>query len=106
MALHARYADLAIVKQDDPKDRNISQAGHIVETTLLSSGRPVLVVPYAGDFATLGQNVLVGWKSEREAARAVNDALPLLQQARSVTVLAINPRAGTQIAVAASTTSA
>ncbi|HZB90176.1 MAG TPA: universal stress protein, partial [Stellaceae bacterium] len=43
---------------------------------------------------TLGQTVLIGWKSGREAARAVNDALPLLQQARSVTVLAINPEDG------------
>jgi nucleotide-binding universal stress UspA family protein len=94
VALHARYADLAIVGQEDPQERKISHAGQIVETTLLSSGRRVLVVPYAGDFVSLGENVLVGWKSGREAARAINDALPLLERAGSVTVLAINPRAG------------
>ena len=38
--------------------------------------------------------MLVAWKSSREAARAVNDALPLLREARSVTVLAINPESG------------
>jgi nucleotide-binding universal stress UspA family protein len=51
-------------------------------------------VPYAGDGATLGETVLVAWNASREAARAVNDALPLLQQARAVTVLAVNPLGG------------
>lgn len=94
VGLHARYGDLAIVGQPDPKDSAISTARQIPVTTLVSSGRPILVVPYAGQFATIGQTVLVGWKSGREAARAVNDALPLLRQAGKVTVLAINPDRG------------
>lgn len=94
VALHARYADLAIVGQHDPGDTSISSATEVAAGTLLSSGRPMLVVPYAGPVDRCGETVLVGWKSSREAARAVNDALPLLQQARSVTVLAINPEQG------------
>ena len=93
VTLHARYADLAILGQHDPDAAGIG-ATEIATSTLLSSGRPALIVPYAGTFQTLGQTVLIGWKSGREAARAVNDALPLLQQARSVTVLAINPEDG------------
>src|SRR5206468_1617267 len=56
--------------------------------------RPVLVLPYAGRFETVGRRVLVGWNARREAARAVHDALPLLRQAESVTVLAIDPVRG------------
>ncbi len=94
VALHARYADLAILGQHDPGDSSISSATQIAASTLLSSGRPMLVVPYAGPVDRCGETVLVGWKSSREAARAVNDALPLLQQARSVTILAVNPEQG------------
>jgi len=94
VALHARYADLAILGQHDPDDATVSSATEAPATALLSSGRPVLVIPYIGAVPTLGQTVLVGWKSGREAARAVNDALPLLRQAQSVTVLAINPEEG------------
>lgn len=94
VALHARYADLAVVGQYDPGDTTISSAAEIAAGALLSSGRPLLVVPYVGKIDRLAETVLVGWKSSREAARAINDALPLLERARSVTVLAINPEKG------------
>jgi nucleotide-binding universal stress UspA family protein len=38
--------------------------------------------------------VLVAWNASREATRAVNDALPLLEKAGRVTILAVNPRGG------------
>jgi len=38
--------------------------------------------------------VLVGWNATAEAARALNDALPILAQSHKVTVLSINPRHG------------
>lgn len=93
VALHARYADLAVLGQADPAGDQPS-AGAIVEAALFSSGRPVLVVPYAGRFETLGRTALIGWNASREAARTVNDALPLLAATGSVTVLAVNPQAG------------
>lgn len=93
VTLHARYADLAVLGQQDP-ERDPPAAGAIVESVLFSSGRPVLVVPYAGRFETVGQRVLVGWNASGEAARAVNDALPLIAAAETATVLAVNPRLG------------
>jgi nucleotide-binding universal stress UspA family protein len=93
VALHARYADLAVVGQADPAG-NQPSATAILETALFSSARPVLVVPYAGRFETVGRRVLIGWNASREAARAVHDALPLMAGARSVTVLAVNPQTG------------
>lgn len=91
VARHARYADIAIVGQTDPGNKG---ADVVPETVILGSGRPVLVIPYVGKIEPIGNKVLVGWKSGREAARAVNDALPLLARAKSVTVLAIDPQDG------------
>lgn len=90
---HARYADLAIVGQTDPDAAKFGE-WRIPEAVILESGRPVLVIPYFGEVKPIGNTVLVGWKSGREAARAINDALPLLSQAKAVTVLAIDPQYG------------
>ena len=56
---------------------------------LLHAGPPVLVVPYTGTFASLGERVLVAWKDTREAARALRDALPLLRDALRVSLVEI-----------------
>lgn len=92
-ALHARYADLTVVGQADP-DKPVSGSAGIAQEVMLSSGRPVLIIPYNARFTSLGKCVLVGWKPSREAARAVNDAIPLIEKADDVTILAINPTAG------------
>jgi len=92
--LHARYADLTIVGQVDPSAADLGATADLPERVVMGAGRPVLVVPYAGTFSTVGTRVLVAWNASREATRAVNDALPLLEGATRVTVLAINPRGG------------
>lgn len=93
-ALHARYTDLIIVGQIEPELPAVHPARALPERLLLGVGRPILIVPYAGAFPTVGERVLIAWNASREATRAVNDALPLLQHASHVTVLAINPRGG------------
>src|SRR5262249_19171985 len=88
----ARYADLAILAQADPDAPRSGSAGSLVETVLFGAGRPVLIVPYAGHFDTVGQSVLVAWTPTREAPRAVKDALPFLGGAERVTVLSVPSR--------------
>lgn len=86
-ALHARHADLAVVAcpaQDGPDD--------VFLDLLFDSGRPVLVVPDGKPRAAATEHVVVAWQPSREAARAVHDALPLLQAARSVDLLVVDPR--------------
>ncbi len=90
--VHARYADFAIIGQSDP-DVAADYGTRVATRTLLTSGRPALTIPYAGQFKAVATNVLVAWNDTREAARALNDALPLLSRAEMVTVLAINPQA-------------
>ena len=82
----AREADLLIVGQRNPDDPAGFVAADFVETLILESGRPVLVVPYAGRFTEVAQRLLVAWSGGRESARALHDALPLMQGA-SVRVL-------------------
>ncbi|UEP50200.1 universal stress protein [Burkholderia ambifaria] len=84
--LHARHADLLVLGQENPDDRMTYVARHFVDDVVMGSGRPAIVVPYAGDVRTLGENVLIGWDGGREAARATADALPLLTRARFVHV--------------------
>jgi len=82
----AREADLLIVGQRDPDDPESFVAADFVETLILEAGRPVLVVPYAGRFTSVARRVLVAWNGGRESARALHDAMPLMQEA-SVQVL-------------------
>jgi nucleotide-binding universal stress UspA family protein len=90
--LHGRYFDLVVVGQGIDVDDPTGALAVLPEELVLSIGRPVLVVPRYGAFPALGDHVLVGWNGSREAARAVNDALPLLHRAQKVTVLSIDPR--------------
>ena len=89
---HTRYADLAVMGQatedDGPDDPELPT----VVASLTS--RPVLIVPRAGNFGGAGKRVLVCWNASREATRAITDALPILQRADHVTVLAVNPDDG------------
>jgi nucleotide-binding universal stress UspA family protein len=93
VAFHARHADLTIVGQTDPDHRPPPSGRHMIEDVLLAAGRPLLIIPYAGTFPNIGRNVLVAWAETREAARAVSDALGLIDPSASVTVLTI-ARAG------------
>lgn len=87
----ARHVDLVIVGQHDSDKNAGGLPDDLAESVVLGGGRPVLVVPYAGQFDQIGQRVLVAWNGSREAVRAVNDAIPLLTGAKRVGVLALNP---------------
>jgi len=86
LVVAARHADLCVLSQADPDDA--LQSPLPAEDVLLQSGRPLLLLPYAGAQAAVpgGRRVLVGWNDSREAARALHDALPLLRAAERVDV--------------------
>jgi len=66
---------------------NALRPGEVV----LAAGRPALIVPYAGSFTEIGRRILVAWNGTREAARALHDAMFLIDGAETVTVLEIDP---------------
>ncbi len=94
VALHARYTDLTVLGQPAHDGGAVSLDETAIDRIILATGRPVLVVPYAGRFDTVGTRVLVAWDGSREATRAVADAMPFLTTAEAVTVLSVNPRHG------------
>lgn len=90
--LSARYADLVIAAQPQSGETGGTPAGFAADL-VLSAGRPVLFVPYAGRFPSVGKRVLVAWNTSPEAARALRDALPILTRAGWVEVTAFDPEA-------------
>lgn len=91
VARHARYADVAVVGKGDRDEPVKYPYPELSGDLVMTCGRPVLVVPNAGHFESVGKRVLVCWNASREATRAVNDALPFLAMADKVTILAVNP---------------
>lgn len=91
----ARLCDLAVLGQPDEEEGGWI-GPWLLESVLLGSGRPALVVPYIGAHETIGRRVLVAWDGGREAARAVADSLPILIAAEKVTVLSVNREADRQ----------
>ena len=82
---HAFVADLIVHgRTAQPQDAERS----LFAALLLSSGRPLLLVP-PGEPPTAFERIVVAWKPTREAARALHDALPLLQRARSIDLLTV-----------------
>lgn len=86
----ARSVDLVVANQADT-DWEYSLLLDFPERLALESGRPTLIVPNAGRFPRVGQRAMVAWNGKREATRAVFDAMPLLQSAKAVRVLWVNP---------------
>jgi nucleotide-binding universal stress UspA family protein len=91
LAFQSRYADLTVIGQwspDDPSDPGTADLGASVA---LDSGRPVLVVPYAGTFSVNWKRIMVAWDSSRAATRALHDAMDFLIAADRVDVVCIDP---------------
>lgn len=85
----AKAADLVIVGQPLPEAPGTELRP---EEIVVACGRPVLVLPYAGTFSSVGKRVLVAWDGTREATRAVHDALPVIAGAEAVTVVSVAGR--------------
>ena len=92
--LQAHYRDLLVISQTDlgAPDRTIPP--DLPERAVLGAGRPVLIVPYAGEFLTIGRRVMLAWRGGPESSRAQQDGLPLLTRADLVKVISIQGPGG------------
>ncbi|MDP1692518.1 MAG: universal stress protein [Burkholderiaceae bacterium] len=86
MCARSRVADLVVVGQPRDDDAR-GPSGRFVSQFLVAAGCPVLFVPGVGAVDACGSCVLVAWSATRESARALRDALPMLQRAAVVEVL-------------------
>jgi len=87
-ALNSLHADLVIV--GGPRAGGLPRDWS-AESLLLATGVPFLLLPepWTGSVA---EHVVVAWNASREARRAISDALPLLVDALSVTILVVDPQ--------------
>ncbi len=92
LAFHARHADIAILGQSNPDSPLANLTSTLAEELLFSSGRPVYLVPYIGirPDAVSGGKAVIAWDGGRESARAVHDALPILEDMDEVIVLVVD----------------
>jgi nucleotide-binding universal stress UspA family protein len=61
----------------------------LIEGALFESGRPLVVVPYIQRRGITLERVLACWDGSRTAARAIGDAMPLLERAKAVEVVIV-----------------
>jgi len=93
-ARQALYADLLVLGQHDRDRRDTGVPSDFVQSVLIASGKPALIVPYIDVRAPSFGTVFVAWKESRESARALAAALPILRKAHTVHV-AIDKSSGT-----------
>jgi len=95
LCLQARYADLVVLSQANAEDRDTGGLLlDLPEYVVLNCGRPVLLVPKAGEFESVGSRPLIAWNGSMEAARAITAAIPLLKRANKVTVALFDAQVG------------
>lgn len=83
----ARTFDIAIVSQSEPE--KLRPEDRIVEAALFESGRPVIAVPYIQKDGLKLDRALVCWDGSRTAARALADAMPLLEFSKSIELVTV-----------------
>ena len=86
--LHSLHADLVISGHPSPGDLPTMAS---VDAMLMATGVPFLIVPDGWQCDEVATNILFAWNASREARRAITDSLPLLQRAKSVAVVVIDP---------------
>jgi len=85
LAKYARLKDLSFV----PVKSHESRSEKIIEQLLFQSGRPILLCPEerAAELPVAFNDVLIAWDHSAPAARAVADALPVLQSAETIRIV-------------------
>lgn len=82
----APYFDLCILGH--PGVGKSGAPDHAVSEKLVSHiPTPVLFVPVNRAFSSVGRRIVVAWDFSRTAARALNDAMPLIEHSERTTIL-------------------
>jgi nucleotide-binding universal stress UspA family protein len=96
----ARCSDLIVVGQADPAQPTPAVTPDFPEQVVLHAGRPLVIVPYAGEVNRFGSKVMLAWDASLTATRAVAYALPILKRADLVEVVvfnAVDPQLGADV---------
>jgi nucleotide-binding universal stress UspA family protein len=84
----ARRSDLAVVAQAQRQHGASEEL--MIEGALIESGRPIIVVPYIQKGGLALGRAVACWDGGRTAARAIADAMPLLERAKAVDIAIVS----------------
>ena len=88
---YGHCVDLIIAPRPEGELRALVRS-EIPDGTLLASGAPMLILPDHWKSSPVGENIVIAWNASREAIRAVHDAMPLLVNAKKVTIFTFSAR--------------
>lgn len=101
--LYTHYRDLLVLSQTDPDHPDPIIPDNLPEKAILGSGRPVLVVPYAGHYNREIKRTLLAWRGGPESSRALHDSMPVLRKSDKVHVMTVEDPAVGQSALSGET---
>lgn len=87
------FTDLIVLGQYLPGADTPTGVAGMVESLLMTTGRPVLIVPALGQYKPGADNVLVAWRESKESSFALRQSLPLLSRASSVELVEVSEKA-------------
>ncbi len=90
---HTKYTDLLLLGQDNPEDPDNASYG-LADALLFEGASACMVVPHSGKLDAPGRRILLTWNASRESARALREAMSMLQRAETVVVLSSEPDDG------------
>jgi nucleotide-binding universal stress UspA family protein len=89
VARHARYADVTLILPEPEAAEPIQS--WVTTGALFESGRPVILLPKGPSTFPAVRRAVIAWDASVEAAKAVRDAIGLMQRAERVTAVLIDP---------------
>lgn len=96
LSAFARGFDLVIIGEHSTNMNESHMSPH-PDMLALQSGRPVLMIPDAFEGKELASHVMIAWDGKRAAARAVGEAMVMLEQKGKVTLLTVGEDAAANI---------
>ncbi|EPX80121.1 universal stress protein [Litoreibacter arenae] len=89
VAWRANLCDLCLISNDLRDDPYTFK--NVLHGLLFNSSAPVVINDTAGEKTLSPNHILIAWNTSLPAARTVKQALPLLKQAKAVTVACFDP---------------
>ncbi len=93
---NCRAADLIVVSAVDRENAS-SVENDFVEQVVLAAGRPVLVLPFRGEYKIDFDNIVLAWNGSKESARAAFDGLDFMRTAKSTRIVTIDKMPETKL---------
>lgn len=94
VTLYSYYTDLLIIGQPTVEANSSGVPFDMPERLGLTTGRPLLMVPYTGSANSGIKRIMVAWKAGRESSRTLHDSLPILKAASHISIVTVGSSDG------------